>query len=60
MLMYSESLWARPVRLPPTVNELPAQLTTTDVTLALPTTPVPALTTQFWDGFVGWVRTVTS
>jgi len=51
---------ARPMSVPPTVNETVVQVTCTFVTLALSAVPAPMLTTQLWAGALGSARTVTS
>ena len=50
---------ARPLTVPPIVNEL-VQWTTTVVTFAMATVPVPAPTVHDCVGLLGCVRTVTS
>ena len=51
---------ARPATVPLTVCWSVSQLTVTLVTFAPPTVPVPPVTAQVWDGFVGCPMIVTA
>ena len=56
----TELFAASPTRVPPILYSAAVQVTTTLLTSALPTVPVPIVTTQFCEGLVGWVSTVTA
>ena len=51
---------ARPLTVPPTVNESVEQLTAIPVTGPPPTVPLPGDTVQFCQGLVGCAGTVTA